>query len=264
MKKSISAVTIILLLILSVNAVAQNTLSDDRLAHEGRRIGRAYHLAVKSGDVDMQNDALNQFNEILITLRKQSQADILSKAFNNVNIVLNTPEKDALLYSRALMNAKARKDSIAIMDAIDIAKSVKDFYAIERSNNDAERYYNLYDHAVTGADLGNEYRMTTDAMNRMDIISTANEIRQSLESDSTASEIFNDSFDYYSIALKTPEEDAIYFSTEMKKATASGQQSQVDAISRIIGMVFERYKFDCNDEAATLFNTRLNELISTK
>ena len=253
-----------LALTLSADVSAQSSLTNERLAQEGRRIGRDYHLAVKSGDIDSQNDALNRFNEILTTLRKQSQADILSKAFNNVNIVLNTPEKDALLYSRALMNAKAKKDSIAIMDAIDIAKSVKDFYAIERSNNDAERYYNLYDHAVTGADLGNEYRMTTDAMNRMDIISTANEIRQSLESDSTASEIFNDSFDYYSIALKTPEEDAIYFSTEMKKATASGQQSQVDAISRIIGMVFERYKFDCNDEAATLFNTRLNELISTK
>lgn len=253
-----------LALTLSADVSAQSSLTNERLAQEGRRIGRDYHLAVKSGDIDSQNDALNRFNEILTTLRKQSQADILSKAFNNVNIVLNTPEKDALLYSRALMNAKAKKDSIAIMDAIDIAKSVKDFYAIERSNNDAERYYNLYDHAVTGADLGNEYRMTTDAMNRMDIISTANEIRQSLESDSTASEIFNDSFDYYSIALKTPEEDAIYYSSEMKKAIATGEQAQVDIVSRIVRMVYERYKFDCSDESAKLFNTRLNELISTE
>ena len=151
-----------------------------------------------------------------------------------------------------------------IEDAIDIAKSVKEFYIVERCNDDANKYYNLYNIAVNGAELGNKYSVETDAMAQMEIISEAGEMRQSLESDSIASKIFNISFDYYSIRLKTPEEDAIYYSTEMKKAIASGQQSQVDAISRIIGMVFERYKFDCSDEAAALFNTRLNELIATE
>ena len=254
----------VFVLAFSTDVYAQNNLTDDRLAHEGRRIGIAYHLAVKSGDIDMQNDALNQFNEILVTLRKQSQADILTKAFNNVNIHLTTPEKDAILYSRALMNAHAKGDSIAIEDTIDIAKSVKEFYIVERCNDDANKYYNLYNIAVNGAELGNKYSVETDAMAQMEIISEAGEMRQSLESDSIASKIFNISFDYYSIRLKTPEEDAIYYSTEMKKAIASGQQSQVDAISRIIGMVFERYKFDCSDEAAALFNTRLNELIATE
>lgn len=239
-------------------------MSDDRLAHEGRRIGRAYHLALKSGDIDMQNDALNQFNEILVTLRKQSQADILTKAFNNVNINLTTPEKDAILYSRALMNARAKNDSIAIEDAIDIAKSVKEFYITERSNDDAIRYYNLYNNAVTGAELGNKYCLESDVMARMDIISEASEIRHSLASDDIATQIFNDSFDYYSIKLTTPEEDAKYYSSEMKKAIASGNQSQIDIVARIIGMVYEHYSFDRNADEANQFNSLTNKLIDTK
>ena len=98
----------------------------------------------------------------------------------------------------------------------------------------------------------------------MEIISEAGEMRQSLASDSIATKIFNNSFDYYSITIKTPEEDAIYYSSEMKKAIATGEQAQVDIVSRIVRMVYERYKFDCSDESAKLFNTRLNELISTE
>ncbi len=245
--------------IFSSNAYAHSNLTDDRLAHEGRRIGIAYHLAVKSGDIDMQNDALNQFNEILVTLRKQSQADILTKAFNNVNIHLTTPEKDAILYSRALMNARAKGDSIAIEDATDIAKSVKEFYIAERCNDDALKYYNLYNFAVKGAELGYKYSIETDAMTRMDIVSEAGEIRQSIASDYIATQIFNDSFDYYSIKLTTPEEDARYYSNEMKKAIASDDQSQVDVIARIIDMVYERYSFDRNAEEAKQFNSLINK-----
>ncbi len=237
------------------------TMSDDRLAHEGRRIGLTYHLALKSGDTDMQNDAINQFNDILVTLRTQTQADILTNAFNNINIPITKPETDAIIYTRAIMNARAKNDSIAIEDANDIAAAVKEIYLTDRNAEESQLYAGLFEKSLAGATWGAKYS-TADESAKSAIKADADNFKAAFQADTVAVKVFNDSFDYYSINLTTPDEDAKKYSAIMKDATASGQQANVDAAARIIGLVYERYCFDRNGEEAKQFETAINELNS--
>ncbi len=239
-------------------------LSDEQLAREGARIGRAYYMATKNNDADLQNDALLQFNEILTTLKKQAQVDILTNAFNNVNIPIDKPEIDAKRYTRALMNAYRTGDSIAIEDATDIAQTVKNIYAIERSADEASRYATLYDLTATCAMLGYEYSQTNEYATRTSLSMQAEEIQKGLSSDAEASQLLKNTFDYYSIALSTPEEDATKYSELMRKATSSGEQAQVDEVARITGMVYERYSLERSTDEAKKFNTLLNEQLATE
>lgn len=242
---------------------AQTTLNDEQLAREGARIGRAYYSAQKNGDIDLQNDALNQFNEILITLRKQAQVDILTNAFNNVNVPISNPVQDTKRYTRAVMNAYASGDSIAIEDANDIALTVKKLYAGNSGNELSSQYAILFDNNLKCAQLGREYSNTSDFETRLSLKAESQNIIQAA-TDSLSANLHNETFDYYSITLTTPEEDAVTYSEYMKKATASGLQSQVDAVARIIGMVYERYSLERNESDAKLFNSRVNELLATE
>lgn len=255
--------SIIATIILTTASSAQTTVPDNNtLASEGARLGRAYNAAMKAGDAGKQNEIINEFNSILITLKKQEQADILTNAFTNCTVPITKPETDALLYSRALMNAYAKGDSIAIEDATDIAGTVKNIYSTERTPEQAELYARLYDCAVSGARLGKEYSEATDTTACNGITAKADEIRSTVcAGDSLSTKIFNDSFDYYSIRLTTPEDDAAIYSEKMKQAGATGNQSQVNAVARMIGYVYEHYSLERSKEDADRFSTLTNELI---
>lgn len=244
------------------SALAGSVVPDDKtLAHEGARLGRAFNIAMKAGDAKAQNDIINEFNSILVTLKKQSQADILTGAFNNCNVPITRPETDAILYSRALMNAHISKDPIAIEDAEDISETVKKIYATDREAQEADRFSKLYECAVNGARLGYEYSLTNDSTRSKAITDNASVTRNTIcSADSLSIKVFNDSFDYYSINLTTPENDAEIYSKKMKQATASGKQSDINAIARIVGYVYERYSFDRSKEEADKFNSLLNSL----
>lgn len=244
------------------SALAGSVVPDDKtLAHEGARLGRAFNIAMKAGDAKAQNDILNEFNSILVTLKKQSQADILTGAFNNCNVPITSPETDAILYSRALMNAHLSKDPIAVEDAEDISETVKKIYATDREAQEADRFSKLYECAVNGARLGYEYSQTNDSTRSKAITDNASVTRNTICSgDSLSIKVFNDSFDYYSINLTTPENDAEIYSKKMKQAAASGKQSDINAIARIVGYVYERYSFDRSKDEADKFNSLLNSL----
>lgn len=263
MIKSIRNIFLSAFSILAIIPCSAQNYNDEQLAREGARIGRAYYSAQKNGDVDLQNDALNQFNEILITLRKQAQVDILTNAFNNVNVPLSTPIQDAKRYTRAVMNAYASGDSIAIEDAYDIASTVKKLYSSKSDSTLSVKYATLFDNNLKCAQLGHEYSNSTDPEIRLSLKAESQSIIQS-STDSLATDLLNETFDYYSITLTSPEKDAITYSEYMNKATASGLQSQVDAVARIIGMIYERYSLERNETEANIFNSRLNELLATE
>ena len=103
------------LLIVGVLSAQTHTL--DYLSKEGARIGRMFRNATKANDVDAQNAALTQIDEILATLKTQEQVDALTNAFNNTNVEITIPEQDAVAYVRALGNARIALDEIGIEDA---------------------------------------------------------------------------------------------------------------------------------------------------
>lgn len=231
------------------------------LANHGLRLGWAYSEALKAGDTEKQADIITEFNDILKTLRKQEQADILVNAFNNCTVPITNPETDAILYSRALMNAHAKADSTAIADASDIAKTVRNIYLSNRNEQEAVQFAQLYECAVSGARLGNEYSFS-DEVNGKAIKTKTEQTRNNLcAGDSLSVKAFNDSFDYHSIRLTTPENDAEIYSEQMIAATKSGIQSSVNFTARIIGFVYEHYCFERNNEEADRFNSLINKLI---
>lgn len=257
--------TLLILVIIAAAGLKASsaTLNDDRLATEGTRIGRIYHLAVLSGDADMQNHAIKEFNTLLSGLRTQGQADILTKAFNNANIVLKNPYDDAQAYTRTFMDAYSANDSTAMTDAIDLANAVKRFYESERSADDAATFNRLHSAAREAAILGHGMRECHDS-SCADFANKAAMLRQELANDSLALGIFNYNYDYYSIRLTTPEEDASKYADVINKATASGSQSNVDAAARIIGMIYQRYFLEKGKDEATRFNSRINQLIGIR
>lgn len=263
MNKRINLLLSIVILAVTSLTASATSLNDDRLAAEGARIGRMYHLAALSGDADMQNHAINEFNTILSSLRTQAQADILTNAFNNSNIVLKNPYDDAQAYTRAFMDAYSANDSIAMTDAIDLANAVKRFYESERSADDATTFDRLHSTAREAALLGYGMR-ECHGSSCADIANKTAMLRQELTNDSLALDIFNYNYDYYSIRLTSPEEDAARYAEAMNKATASGTQNNVNAAARIIGMIYQRYSLEKGEDEATKFNNRINELIGIR
>lgn len=222
---------------------------DATLKEEGTRLGIAFYTAGQAGDTNAQNAVLNEFNDILLSLKKQYQVDILTDAFNRCNVPLSTPQQDAKAYSRTLMNAKISGDSIAIEDANDIIVTVRKLYN-ERSIEEAAKFEFYLNAANTGGTLGLE--QSTDAYNLE---------RAQFESDSLAVNLYDYSYGYYSVKITTVEDDATTYSQMMREATTTGDQEEVNRIGKIIGYVYEHYSLERGKEDANLFNERLNELI---
>ena len=64
--------------LLIVGVLSAQTYTLDYLSKEGARIGRMFRNATKANDVDAQNAALAQIDEILATLKTQEQVDRLT------------------------------------------------------------------------------------------------------------------------------------------------------------------------------------------
>lgn len=243
--------------------VLSQDLTHEQLAREGTRIGRSYYLATRNNDPDLQADAINQFNEILVTLKKQVQVEILTNAFNNANIPIETPIIDARRYVRALMNAHRLGDSIAIEDAEDIAETVKRIYVAEREEQEAANYATLYDATVLCAQLGAK-AMGVDSVQYAMLKAEAKTASQPFEPDSTKVAMLNDTFDYYAIVLTDAKRDAECYASKMNQAASSGSQAKADAVSRLVAMAYERYTLERGAEEAKLFITTYNDLVSSQ
>lgn len=240
------------------------SLSDAELVASGTKIGQAYHQALTAGDVAAQNDALNQFNEILATLRRQQQVDLFSNAFTHSNIHLTTPEKDARLYSRAVIKALRANDSIGVEDAYAIAFTVGQRYYSEAPADTAAMFESYYKTAITSSLHGYNKSVAVDVARRDDISRQASEERNIYATDSVTAKLWDDCFDFHSINLSSVEEDAIRYADMLKTASKSGEQTQLDAVARIIGFVYERYYLDRSADEAKQFNARVNELVEVQ
>lgn len=249
--------------LLTALPVLSQDLTHEQLAREGARIGRCYYLATRNNDSDLQADAINQFNEILVTLKKQVQVEILTNAFNNANIPIETPLVDARRYTRALMNAHRSGDSIAIEDAEDIAETVKRIYVAEREESEAADYASLYDATVQCAQLGAKAAGVDSTQYDM-LKAEAKTASQPFEADSAKVTMLNDTFDYYALMLTDAKRDAEHYASQMNQLASSGSQAEVDAVSRLVAMVYERYTLERGAEEAKLFITTFNTLVSAQ
>lgn len=255
--------TLSIIVLTSMAGVSQS-LSDAELVASGTKIGQAYHQALTAGDVAAQNDALNQFNEILATLRRQQQVDLFSNAFTHSNIHLTTPEKDARLYSRTVIKAIRANDSIGVEDAYAIAFTVGQRYYSEAPADTAAMFESYYKAAITSSLHGYNQSVATDNVSRDDIARQASKDRNIYATDSITEKLWDDCFDFHSIVLSSTEEDAIRYADMLKTASKSGEQTQLDAVARIIGFVYERYYLDRSADEAKKFNARVNELVEAQ
>ncbi len=241
-------------------AIASEPLTPAQLTAEGTRIGKAYHAALKAENAAEMDAALGEFNDFLGNLRKQEQVDVFSSAFTHSNIIITSPDKDAIIYSRAVINALQSSDSISIEDANDIATTVLLRYEVETDSATSQKYRTYYDTALTASRLGIEASSAaTDSINSS-IINRAKELQTTYSTDSISTKIWNDCFDFHSIRLSTVEEDATKYANRLIEASKSGEQSKLDAEIRIIGYIYERYYIDRSEADAKQFNTRVNEI----
>lgn len=240
--------------------IASEPLTQAQLTADGTRIGKAYNTALKADNSTGQDAALSEFNDYLATLRKQEQIDIFSLAFTHSNIEITQPDKDASIYSRAVIKALRACDSIGIEDAYDIATTVLLRYETEKDSATARQYRKYYNAAITASRLGLDASMAaSDSINTI-IINQAKEQREAYSTDSIASKVWDDCFDYHSIRLSSVEEDATKYANRLIEASKSGEQSKLDAELRIIGYIYERYYIDRSEADAKHFNTRVNEI----
>ena len=247
-------------IVIPVYIAASEPLSPTKLTAEGTRIGQAYNAALKAHDSAGQNAALAEFNDLLATLRKQEQIDIFSSAFTHANIAITSPDKDAVIYSRAIINAMHTGDSTGIEDANDIALTVLLRYENETDAATARQYRSCYDAAISASRLGYELSTASSDSISSAITNHAETLRTTFSADSVASKIWNNCFDFHSIRLSSIEDDAAKYATRLKNASKSGSQDQLDAELRIIGYVYERYYLDRSEADAKQFNSRVNEL----
>lgn len=248
-----------LFLFATIFSASSQALSERDLAREGTRIGRAYHMALRNGDVELQNDALSQFNEILITLRKQSQADIFTNAFNRANILISSPVTDVKLYTQTTMKALLSGDSIAISDAQDIALTVKQIYASERDSSEAEYYALLYDANVKCGTLGNLLSKSSDNDKISLYKNEAEQLKKQFSSDTTAVKVLENTFEYFSVAITTPRNDADKYIDAHKKAVLENNADRAESIRRKIQITYSRYQIERNKDEAELFRTLIDQ-----
>ncbi len=248
------------IILISTTTVSAENQSATEIMETGTRIGKLYYKALRAEDTAGQNAALAEFNEILSTMRNQADIDIFTAAFTRSNIDISTPEKDARLYSRAVIKATRACDSIGVIDANDIATTVILLYKTERPVEEAKQYHDYYMAAITASQLGYEASEAKSDDISASILNHAAEQRATYATDSVAAKIWDDCIDFHSIRLSSIEEDAAKYADSLKAATKSGSQEQLDATARIIGFVYERYYLDRSEAEAKQFNDRVNEL----
>ncbi len=247
--------------LLIVGALCAQTYTLDYLSKEGARIGRMFRNATKANDVDAQNAALTEIDEILATLKTQEQVDALTNAFNNTNVEITTPEQDAIAYVRALGNARIDCDEIGIEDAQDIIEKVKSLY-LER---DAEQYMafkNYLDIANRSLEVG---ILARNAYGDEVVIKSVDEqlsaLRNKFAADSVSLKIVDDVYGYVSPVITNVEYDAQMCAEKMIEARKNGSKEAQQKVYNEMIFLYQRYSIEKGEIEANKFQNLVNEII---
>ena len=247
--------------LLIVGVLCAQTYTLEYLSKEGTRIGRMFRNATKANDVDAQNAALTEIDEILATLKNQEQVDALTNAFNNTNVEITTPEQDAVVYVRALGNARIALDEIGIEDAQDIIEKVKSLY-LER---DADQYVALKKYleiANRSLEIG---ILARNAYGDEVVIKSVDEqllaLRNELAADSVSLKIIDDVYYYVSPVITNVEYDAQMCAEKMIEARKNGSKDAQQKISNEIIALYQRYSIEKGEIEANKFQNLVNEIV---
>ena len=262
MKYCLKSIFLLFLFLSTLTILNAQDFTIDKLSREGARIGRQFKVAIKEGDIDAQNAALDEISAILSTLKKQEQVDALTNAFNNCNVTISTPSRDAVGYTMALGNAIVDEDTIGIEDANDIIETARQQYANRSADEQA-----LFDKYLCAAKVGLELGLKAlDANGNIGKI-TAIESQLSAEyekhaGDSVSIKIINDMYGIFSIKITDIETDAKICATEIINASAKGGvPSQMEKAKNLCGAYFKKYSLQKGDEEAKRLNDRVNEIL---
>ena len=249
---------IIVLLCLMFTASAQ-MLSVDELQKEGARIGRNFQRATKMGDVEGQKNALNDLDAILSTLKKQEQVDALTEAFNNCNIEISTPEKDAKAYVVALGNAIVDGDSIAIEDANDIIQTVKERY--QQQNNDSIFSYYLT-MAKCALDCGLNARFSQNEDELLASKSQIEALKGEYMTDNVAQSLIDYIYGFFATTISDVDTDAKKCASMIINAQKSGSEEQLNNANKTVGYYYARYVIEKGEIVAQEFNDKIQLIIN--
>lgn len=256
--------TIMMLLSASISLNAQD-MSLDQLAKEGARIGRKFRAAVEMGDVNGQNAALGEIDAILVTLKKQEQVDALTNAFNNCNVPITTPSRDAVGYTMALGNAMVDGDTIGIEDANDIIATVRQQY-LERPIEEQKDFEKYLAAAKAGLQLGlSAYEANGNESQIMQLEAQLSAECEKYDGDSISVKIINDMYGLFSIKITDIENDARICAEKIIKAAASGElPSHMEKAKNVCGNYFKKYALLKGEEEANKLNEKINAILEGK
>lgn len=260
-KRFISIIALVLVTSLAVDA---QVMSLDELAREGSRIGRQFQAALKAGDVEAQNAALNEIDAILATLKKQEQVDALTNAFNNCNVVITNPATDAEGYTLALGNAYVEGDTIGIEDAQDIIATVQRQY-LERPADEQKMFDRYLLASRSALDLGLAARKAhgnTEAIKNIE--AQVDELRTKQQGDSVALKLVNNIYGFYATVLTDIDSDAQLCADKIIEAQKTGSQELLNKAAHEVGCYYKRYAHEKGDDVAKEFNQKINTLMEGK
>ncbi len=247
--------------LLIVGVLSAQTYTLDCLSKEGARIGRMFRNATKANDVDAQNAALTQIDEILATLKTQEQVDALTNAFNNTNVEITIPEQDAVAYVRALGNARIALDEIGIEDAQDIIEKVKSLY-LERDADQYVVFKKYLDVANRSLEIG---ILARNAYGDEVVIKNVNEqlsaLKNEFAADSVSLKIVDDVYGYVSPVITNVEYDAQMCAEKMIEARKNGSKEAQRKVSTEIMYFYQRYSIEKGEVEAGQFQNLVNEII---
>lgn len=255
----------VLLAILSIITTNAQVMSLEELSREGARIGRLFKKATDAGDVNAQNAALDEINAILSTLKKQEQVDALTNAFNNCNVPITTPSRDALGYAMALGNAIEASDEIGVEDANDIIETVRQQYMSRLSDD-----YNNFEKYLAAAKNGLQLGLSAQEANGneaqiMQIEAQLSAECDKYEGDSISVKIINDMYGLFSIKITDIENDARICAEKIINAAASGESpSHMEKAKNVSGYYYKKYALLKGEEEANKLNEKINAILEGK
>ncbi len=244
-----------------VGVLGAQTYTLEYLTKEGTRIGRQFRNATKANDVEAQNAALVEIDELLATLKTQEQVDALTNAFNNTNVEITTPQQDVIAYVRALGNAKIALDEIGIEDAQDIIDKVKSLY-LERDADQYMMFKKYLDVAKRSLEIG---ILARNAFGDEVVINSVAEqllaLKREFATDSVSLKIIDDIYYYVSAVITNVEYDAQMCAEKMIEARKNGSKENQEKVSTEVIYLYQRYSIEKGEIEAKKFQNLVNEII---
>lgn len=257
----VKKIIFVILLSFTSSILYSQTLSLEGLSREGVRLGRIFNNAIKVGDVEAQNKALEDVDAILSTLKKQDQVDAFMNAFNNCNIEISTPENDAIMYVRALGNAQVARDEIGIEDAQDIIAEVKNKY-LALGNEKYQLFVKYFGIASKSLELGILQRNASgDEVVINNVTMQLNDLHNEYSTDEVSMKIIDDTYGYFSVVTTNLEYDAQLYAEKMVAAQKSGNLDQVNDVAKKIGYLYQRYYYEKGKSVADDLNNKINQIV---